>query len=427
VVASNVRDGHEFISVAKSAGAAAILISKSVSKDIQESIPHLDVDNTLDGLWALGRAGRQRTKGKIIGITGSSGKTTARSWLEVMLTEQGSTHASIGSLNNHWGVPLSLARMPEDSAYGIFEIGMNNPGEIAPLAKLVNPDVAIILNVLPAHLGSFADLDGIRREKLSISLGLRPGGTLILHEDIRYKDLLCEGLPRKNFSGEKKGLGEVTEDNIIDFGLSSTAKIAGQAHYNEEGAQVKVTIEGRDYHYCIPAGGEHRVLTSLACLAAVYAIDADIAQACAVIPQLKAPGGRGNLIELGQCLIIDDSYNANPISMRYALESLARTKGGRKIALLGEMLELGSNGDQLHQQVLEACHSLDGVITFGHGFANAADTLGPVHWAHYNSAAELDLVEFASGLEEGDTILVKGSNKVFWLNHFVKSLQAAIA
>jgi UDP-N-acetylmuramoyl-tripeptide--D-alanyl-D-alanine ligase len=402
----DARDGHEFIEAAEAAGAAGLMVS--VESD--SSLPQLKVSNTLDGLWLIGKAGRERMEGKVVGITGSSGKTTARSWLEVILSRQAKTHASTGSLNNHWGVPLSLARMPADSVFGIFEIGMNSPGEIEPLSRLVAPDVAIVMNVLPAHLGNFRHIDEIRREKLSITQGLQEGGVLVVHEEIDLHDL-----PQK-----------MQQSNIVTFGLSQSATVAAEVSYERGNSHVNVMIAGNEYSFKLSVGGEHRVLTSLACLAAVYALGADLVQACELLPQLQAPGGRGNLLEVSGRIIIDDSYNANPVSMKYALEALSLVPQGRKIALLGEMLELGESGKAAHRAMIESCRSLDGVLTFGKGFEGAEDTLGNIHWGHYSSVAELNLDELAEKLEEGDTILIKGANKVFWVNKFVEALCAVL-
>ncbi len=398
----NARDGHDFVSQAQAAGAAGLLVSKK----IDSSLPQLHVNDTLDALWLIAEASRQRMEGKVVGITGSSGKTTARAWLEEMLRQQARTHASTGSLNNHWGVPLSLARMATDSAFGIFEIGMNHPGEIEPLARLVNPDVALVLNVLPAHLGSFDNLDGIRKEKLSIANGLSEAGTLVIHEDISLDGCRCE--------------------KVVTFGTSPTAMVRGSVSYQGCEAKVTVRIAGNDYSYLIPEGGDHRILTSLACIAVVHALGADVKRACETIPSLDAPVGRGNTILMSGRTIIDDSYNANPVSMKYAIDSLSQRQSGRKIALLGEMLELGEEGKAMHQSVLECCGSLDAVITFGDGFVNAGKSLGDRHWGHYDSSAELDLGELADSLEAGDTILIKGSNKVFWVNNFVEALRSII-
>lgn len=397
------RDGHEFVQLAEKSGASALL----VSRDTDCSLPEIRTENTLDGLWRLGEAGRHRMAGKVVAITGSSGKTTARSWLENMLNQQAKTHASIGSFNNHWGVPLSLARMPRDTEFGIFEIGMNRPGEVEPLSRLVNPDVALVLNVLPAHLESFDNIDSIRREKLSITRGLNDDGVLVVHENI-------------NLEG-------VSHNNIVTFGHSESSTVSAQVSLEKNMTQVHFTIDCKKYGFQLPTCGEHRVLTSLGCLAVVYALGADLPRACESMAFMEPPTGRGNLREVSGRFIIDDSYNANPVSMRYAIEALCQFQRGRKVALLGEMLELGDEAKQLHTSILDACGELDGVITVGEGFANAKQQLGDIHWGHHASAADINLIELAESLKEGDTILVKGSNKVFWVNNFVEALHSALS
>lgn len=397
------RDGHEFVQVAEKSGAAALL----VSRDTNSSLPQIRIENTLDGLWAIGEAGRRRMAGKVVAITGSSGKTTARSWLQNILNQQAKTHASVASFNNHWGVPLSLARMPRDTKFGIFEIGMNHPGEVEPLSRLVNPDVALVLNVLPAHLESFDNIDGIRREKLSITRGLSKDGVLVVYEDI---DL--EGL---------------SHNNIVTFGHSESSTLSAQVSLEKNMTRAHFTIDRKKYDFQLPTGGEHRVLTSLGCLAVVYALGADLARACKALALTEAPTGRGNILEVSGRFIIDDSYNANPVSMRYAIEALCQLQRGRKVALLGEMLELGDEAGQLHTSILDACGKLDGVITVGEGFANAKQQLGDIHWGHHGCVADINLIELAESLEEGDTILVKGSNKVFWVNNFVEALRSALS
>ncbi|MBD3645851.1 MAG: UDP-N-acetylmuramoyl-tripeptide--D-alanyl-D-alanine ligase, partial [Pseudomonadales bacterium] len=291
----NPRDGHEFVPMAVEGGAAAIMASRAVDTDI----PVLRVPDTLEGLWDLGRAGRRRMQGKVAAITGSSGKTTARHWLQSAMACQGRTHGSRGSLNNHWGVPLSLARMPADSEFGIFEIGMNHPGEIAPLAELAAPDVAVVLNVLPAHLGHFDSLEGIRREKLSISAGLKKDGVLIVPDDLPCDEVPC----RKR-----------------TFGFGAGADVRGQAQYGAEKIEVRVSIEGRDYEFTLAGNGEHRVLTALAVIAAGDALGGSVEGVCTHLGEITTPRGRGEMVTVGNITMIDDRDNAKPVSIRCALE-----------------------------------------------------------------------------------------------------------
>lgn len=394
---SGGRDGHDFVGAAAAAGAAGLM----VSREVVSTLPRLVVRDTLDGLWALGRAARVRMAGKVAAVTGSSGKTTARQWLQELLGAQAKTHASRGSLNNHWGVPLSLARMPSQSDYGVFEIGTNNAGEIAPLAELVEPDAALVLNVLPAHLGRFDDMEALRREKLSIARGLREGGTLVLPATLPHDEVVC--------------------DRLVTFGLDEDADVRATVKTAGHGMAITTTIGSRRWTWHMQTIGEHRARTSVAVFAMLYALDANLDDALDAFPSLTTPPGRGNVIRVGDVAVIDDSYNANPVSVRYALEALGGMPGQR-IAILGEMLELGEGGKAMHDDIASACTALDGVVTVGSGFAGWHHGLGDRYWGHADTAADIGLEELLARLEPGANILVKGANKVFWVNGFVDDL-----
>ena len=392
------RNGHEFVFAAGEAGAAALL----VSKDVKSKLPALQVANTLDGLWQLARFARARMDGRVAAITGSAGKTTARSWLEQILIAQLPTHASVGSYNNHWGVPLSLARMPEQSGYGVFEVGMNHAGEIAPLSELVEPHVALVLNVLPAHIGQLGSLEAIRQEKLDIRQGLRENGILVVPYD----------LPRS----------DVTDVEVLTFGFDANADVAAAMVPGPDSFSVEMTIAGDKYRYDLATVGEHLALTSVAVLAVVHALGADVGKAAQGMSQLTNPPGRGNLSMVSGRTIVDDSYNANPVSMAYAIKALTKREQGRKIAVLGEMLELGELSEELHHEVALACRDVDMVVTVGAGFAKTTRDFGGRLLAHVDSLDQLDLDQLTAVTQPGDVILVKGSNKVFWINKFVDKL-----
>jgi UDP-N-acetylmuramoyl-tripeptide--D-alanyl-D-alanine ligase len=363
------------------------------------------VEDTLDGLWRIGAAGRERMTGGVVAITGSSGKTTARQWLQEILTRHAPTHASRGSLNNHWGVPLSLARMPATTAFGVFEIGTNNPGEIALLAELVRPKVALLLNVLPAHLGRFPSLDAIRVEKLSIEAGLDDEGIMVIPENLPHGELRCR--------------------NVVSFGVGETADVAARVDYQPGFADVVVAIGGSSWQFRLNAGGEHRVLTALGVFAVLYALGVDLDEVAADFSSLTIPSGRGNLVTAGKVTLIDDSYNANPVSMKHAIEALS-AHGGQRVAILGEMLELGEEGERMHMDLVASCEDLDGVITVGKGFENWPRAAGDRYWGHFADAADIDVAELAGRLLPGAHLLVKGSNKVFWTSGFVARLTEAL-
>ena len=390
----NPRDGHDFIAGALLGGAAAVMLTDIPDK---ADFPYVQVNNTLDGLWSLGRAARARCAGQVVAITGSAGKTTARSWLMQCLQEQFATHGSLGSLNNHWGVPLSLGRMPRETQVGVFEIGTNHPGEISPLSCLVSPDVSILLNVLPAHIGNFESLQALELEKRSIADGLSAEGKFILPLELASND------PRQ-----------------ITFGLNEAADVSARYEVTDAGWRVSADVQGSSVNYTLVSGGEHKVLTSLAVLAAAHTLGADLTRIAARFLSLDTPEGRGNERVIGEVTVIDDSYNANPVSMQYAMDALLQ-RSGRKIALLGEIMELGDEAAAYHQQIATAFAHYDQVITVGDGFAATPGQ------QHFGSSKEIDLSALVSSLQPGDTLLVKGSNKVFWVNGFVNALVDALA
>jgi UDP-N-acetylmuramoyl-tripeptide--D-alanyl-D-alanine ligase len=387
------RDGHDFIDMAIRNGATAVMSHREVTC----SVPVIPVADTLDGLWQLGKAARQRCQGSIVAITGSSGKTTIRGWLEKLLNTIAETHASEGSFNNHWGVPLSLARMPRTTQFGVFEVGTNHPGEIAPLANLVAPDVSLLLNVLPAHIGNFADLAALRQEKLAIASG---NSTLILPVSLK---------------------SETDWPRTITFGNNSESDVRGAL---SAPGLLTAAVFDDVFEINVPWRDPERIDSVLAVLAVLKILDVDIAWLVGEIMNLVLPEGRGNYRLASGVLVIDDSYNANPASMAMALRNLANVEGeGRKIALLGEMLELGDETEASHEAMAALVTGLDQVITFGQGFD--ACGFGAAHH-HLGNIDELDLGDFIDSLGAGDVVLIKGSNKVFWQKGFVKSLVTAL-
>jgi UDP-N-acetylmuramoyl-tripeptide--D-alanyl-D-alanine ligase len=293
-------------------------------------------------LRRLGTAARARTDARIVAVTGSVGKTGTKEALRLTLERSGKVHASVASFNNHWGVPLTLARMPADTEYGVFEIGMNHAGEITPLVKMVRPHVAIITTVQPVHLEFFGSVEKIAQAKAEIFSGLEPDGTAILNRDNDQYDLL-------SFLATTAGI-----DHVLTFGENPTAdarieKISRQ----EGGSSVQATILGQDITYKIGAPGQHHVKNSLAVLTAVAELGADLALAGLALAEMRAPKGRGAAARLkrpdGMFELIDESYNANPASMRAALSVLGEasvSRPGRRIAVLGDMLELGGEADR---------------------------------------------------------------------------------
>ncbi len=386
------RDGHDFVAMALERGAAGVL----THDPIHRNAPELKVADTLDGLWALGRAGRDRLDCPVVAVTGSSGKTTSKTFLAAALD----AFATTGSLNNHLGVPLSLARTPRASSAAVFEVGTNHPGEIGPLSELVKPTVSVLLNVQQAHIENFPDWDALRREKLSIINGLKHEGDFIV-EDLVPLDDLPESLRLTTF-------GESSSADVQLLGVSGT-----QARYQLGEATLLAEV---------PGGGVHRARSLAAVLAVLQVLDRDIS-AGLTLPQTLVPEGRGNRIAAGDITIIDDSYNANPDSMRAALTSL-RTESGRTIALLGEMHELGDVSEAAHAGLADACAGLEHVFCVGQAMAPLVRNLGEQASAFSEAGPEL-LEALKTTLVPGDVLLVKGSNGVFWSKRFVAEIAHA--
>jgi UDP-N-acetylmuramoyl-tripeptide--D-alanyl-D-alanine ligase len=396
------RDGHEFVRAAFARGAAAAL----VSHDGVAGGPLIAVADTLEGLRSLGRASRSRTRGKIIAVTGSVGKTSTKEALRLMLGRFGSAHASAASYNNHWGVPLSLARMPRQAQFGIFEIGMNHSGEIAPLAALAQPHVAIVTTVEPVHMEFFVSLEAIAEEKGEIFRGLVKGGTAVINRDNPYFTLLRN-------KAERQGA------RVLGFGAHDEADARLVAMAPEgEGSSVTAMICGRPLRYRLGAPGRHVALNSLAMLAAAEALGLDPAEAAGALADLAPPKGRGarSRIEIpkGGVLLIDESYNANPASMKAALALLGESKpegAGRRIAVLGDMLELGAGGPAFHAGLAPIIESADADLVFlsGNLMEHLWDVLPPYRrGARAASAADLAGLLIAE-LKPGDVVMVKGS------------------
>jgi len=385
------RDGHVYVDDAIANGAVGAL----VHDEVERRVPQLRVADTLDGLWALGAAARARLACPVVAVTGSSGKTTTKALLARAL----GAFATSGSLNNHLGVPLSLALTPKDVSAAVYEIGTSHPGEIAPLAKLVQPDVAIVLNVHPAHAEYFVDLDDLRIEKLSIYNGLPEKGHLIIEDLIDATDI-PEAL------------------HVVRFGRSKRADVrclsatGGRATFELSGTQVKANV---------PGGGAHRALSLGAVLAVLQVLGRDPGPALTLDDELIPPG-RGQTRQVAGITLIDDSYNANPASMRAALAGLDRD-AGPLYAVLGEMLELGVDGERYHRELADETHGLTGVICVGTGMRPLYDALPEKLRCGYYTAANGMLIKHLQGLlQSGDRVLIKGSNRVFWKVGFVEQL-----
>ncbi|MET1026753.1 MAG: UDP-N-acetylmuramoyl-tripeptide--D-alanyl-D-alanine ligase, partial [Dongiaceae bacterium] len=334
-------DGHDFVAAALAAGAAAAVVTARPA-DVPESAPLLLVGDTMTALWDLGRAARARTPARITAVTGSVGKTSTKEALRTVLAACAPTYASAGNLNNHWGAPLSLARMVRDATYGIFELGMNHAGEIAPLAKLVQPEVAIITTIDAAHLEFFTSTAEIADAKAEIFDGLDVEGTALLPSDnLHFERLVMQA--------RQRGIG-----TILGFGKSADADIRLiDCHVRPEGNFIEADLLGRRVRYRTSAPGIHLAVNSLAVLGAVRALGANIDEALAAFPQVETVKGRGKrehvAVAGGEIVLIDESYNASPVAVRAALQLLgaAADSDGRRIAILGDMRELGAQAAAL--------------------------------------------------------------------------------
>ncbi len=403
-------DGHDYVRAAFQAGAAAAMIHQDPEEDaasgpIEGAL--LRVADTLKSLWGLGNAARNRSAASFLGVTGSVGKTGTKEALRLCLSDQAPTSANLGSLNNHWGVPLSLARMPREAVYGVFEMGMNHPGEIRQLSALVRPRVAIVTNVEPAHIAFFSSVTEIAEAKAEIFEGVTEGGTAVLNRDHALFHLLRE---RAQAAGIER---------IIGFGRHPEAEArALDADLEPGGSRVRAVVAGEAVDYEIGLPGSHWVANSLAVLAAVSALGADVARAAKALGGMTPLKGRGEQRSLelpgGSFLLIDDSYNANPTSMRAAFEVLAKSrtgKNGRRIAVLGDMLELGEDAAIRHARLAAPLKSLgiDLVFTCGEAMSALQDAL-PKAMRGGHTADSRALAPLASGaLAPGDVVLVKGS------------------
>ncbi len=408
------RDGHEFVAAALAKGAAAALVSH-VPGGVAADAPLLIVPDVLAALQALGRAGRARTGARVVAVTGSVGKTSTKEMLREVLARQGRTHAAEASYNNHWGVPLTLARMPEDTEYAVIEIGMNHPGEIAPLSRIARPHVAMVITVAAAHLEAFDNITGIAHEKASIFGGLEPGGTAILNADLDTTPILLDA-------------ARAAGARIITFGEASDMYRLDSARLSDDRTVVCADLAGRGVVFKILSAGRHFAMNGLAVLAAVDALGADVGRAAPDLARWQPPTGRGTreVIELDSgdeewtLDLIDDAFNANPTSMAAALEVLAastprdgvgRIKKGRRIAILGDMLELGTDEADMHRALASLPHiaALTTVHCVGPRMRALWEALPRGQRGLWTESAE-DLVLRVHGvIDAGDVLLVKGS------------------
>lgn len=396
VALKDIRDGHDFVAQALEKGAAAAIVSY-IPDNVPEKAPLLIVPDVLKALEDLGQAARKRMHGKVIAITGSVGKTSTKDMARVALAGQGKIHAAEASYNNHWGVPLTLARMPRSSNYAIIEIGMSNPGEIAPLSRMARPHVAMITTVAAAHLEAFGQIEGIAHEKGAIFEGLEAIGTAIIPEDLSVTPILRD-------CADKAGA------IVMGFGRDAMARLV-YAKPEEGKLNCRARIGGETIDFTLNTTGIHFALNAVGVLAALSAAGADVKMAAAKISDWQPPKGRGAVEQLGDILLIDDAFNANPTSLSAGLTTLAGLEGGRRVAILGDMLELGADEIALHKAVADepAMEAVTLVHAAGPRMRHLYDALPTVKRGIWAETAE-ELAENPKNLiEPGDIVLVKGS------------------
>lgn len=408
VALKDVRDGHEFVRNAFAAGAAAALVDAAHAKGLVGAGPLLVVEQVLAGLERLGQAGRARMHGRVIAVTGSVGKTSTKEMLRTVFEPQGATHASVASYNNHWGVPLTLARMPAKTEFGIFEVGMNHSFEILPLSGFVRPEIAIVTTVEPVHLAQFPSLAAIADAKGEIFSGLVPGGIAVLNRD------------NPNFERLKAHAMASPAGRIVAFGEHADAGVRLiSANCHADYSDVEADVLGVKVRYRIGAPGRHLVQNSLAVLAAVKLAGADVAAAGAALADFAPSEGRGKRLALpapgGIITLLDESYNANPSSMKAAMQvagTIPVGAGGRRIAVLGDMLELGVSGPELHASLADPVEKggIDLVFCAGPLMKSLFDALPKARRGGYSAdSAGLEPLVLEA-VRAGDVVTVKGSN-----------------
>ena len=400
------RDGHDFVAAALKAGAGLAVVAADKRAAFPDDAPLLVVPDVLAALVDLARAARARSNARVIAVTGSVGKTGTKDALDLLLSREGETHVSAASYNNQWGVPLSLARMPRSARFGVFEIGMNHAGEITPLTRLVRPHVAIVTTVEAAHLEYFGSIEAIAEAKAEIFLGLEPGGVAVINRDSPQFQRL-------------EARAAAAGARVVGFGTRAEADARLiEASFKPDCSTVRANILGADVTYKIGAPGRHVVINSLAVLAAATLVGADLAVCALALVSLAAPVGRGRRSTLalpgGEAILIDESYNANPASMRAALALLGQTPvspSGRRIAVMGDMLELGTHGGELHRELVEpvVANAVDLVFCAGPLMHELWQALpSERRGAYADSAAALE-PRVVAAVRAGDAVMIKGS------------------
>ncbi|MBC6441339.1 MAG: UDP-N-acetylmuramoyl-tripeptide--D-alanyl-D-alanine ligase [Rhodospirillales bacterium] len=411
-------DGHNYVTRAFEKGAAAAMVERQPD---EPTGPLLLVVDTARGLGDLARAARRRTRARIAAVTGSVGKTGTKDALHHVLAAQGATHVSEKSFNNHVGTPLSLARMPIETSFGIFEVGTNAPGEIAPLSGLVSPHVALVTTVEAVHLGNFADETAVAEEKAAIFDALEEGGTALINADNRHADrLTARAMASSAGRIATFGSGEDCDHRLIDWAP------------DVEGGTVTAAIDGVLHTYRLVLSGHHHALNSVAILAVVHHLGADVAEASRSLAAIEPSPGRGRryrvALPAGAAIVIDESYNASPVAVRAALKVLADMplgSEGRRLAVLGDMLELGPTEGDAHAGLASDVISAQVDLLFAVGplMNRLYGEMSPSRRGGAAGDARTMAILLKQVIRPGDVILVKGSRRI-GLEAVVESLLA---
>ncbi|MCA2408332.1 UDP-N-acetylmuramoylalanyl-D-glutamyl-2,6-diaminopimelate--D-alanyl-D-alanine ligase [Rhizobium leguminosarum bv. viciae 248] len=401
-------DGHDYASMAMANGASLLVVSEARLPAMGRlTVPMIVVEDVLAALGRLGLASRERSRAQIIAVTGSVGKTTTKEMLRHVLSPSGKVHASVASFNNHWGVPLTLARMPEDTDYGVFEVGMNHPGEIRPLVTMIRPDVAIITTIAPAHLGNFKNIKEIAAAKAEIFEGLEPGGHVVLNRDNDQFNFLDR-------TAQSLGI-----EHIHSFGQHAKAEFRlAEFNGSDENSTLWLTIGGETLEVALGAPGRHIAENALAALGVVRIVGGDMQKAIEALATLRPEKGRGKRHRLviggGSFTLIDESYNANPASMRAAIALLAAsepTGRGRRIAVLGDMLEMGDYAQKVHTDLAVPllAAGIEHVWLAGAEMAALKESLPESVHVEYRENTD-ELMDYVlNSVAPGDVLMVKSS------------------
>ena len=407
----DVRDGHDFISKAMENSAGGTLSEQPVAGHA------VIVKDSLQALRDLGKEGVERSRALRIAVTGSVGKTSVKEALAHMFSAFGNSHKSLKSYNNHWGVPLTMARMPQEAEFGIFEMGMNHAGELSDLSSLLRPDIALITTVAAVHLAQFKDVEEIADAKAEIVDGLRDNGTLILNADNPYTARISQ---------------KAKDKKIISFGHSDDCDVTivtSQTH--EHGSNTRLRINDQQIDVTLLVPGEHWVMNGAACMAVAYAAGIDLRKAAKALRGVRAESGRGEISEVSiddiKITLIDESYNANPTSMMAAIKLLG-LKPGRRIAILGDMGELGKDEIAMHAAMAGPLEEagVSRVIVTGECMRALKGALPQAMRGAWGRDWEFALDALKEEIEDGDVVLVKGSNSV-GLSKLVAALKEGTA